>query len=103
MQYYQTFISAETKEQAEVILDALLKEKVILGGPILEGPAKFWWKGDIVNMDYVYLLTYTNENLKEEVSKIAEETSEEDVCMISHMPFEGNVKFTKLLEGTLRN
>lgn len=51
MNYYQVFISAEDKGQATTILDALLKKKLILGGPILEGPAKFWWKGEIVEMN----------------------------------------------------
>lgn len=103
MQYLQTFISAETREDAKTILDALLKEKVVLGGPVLQGPASFWWKGEVVEMDYVYLLTYTREDLQEEVNRIAEETSGEEVCMISHIPFEGNQKFIQLLEDTLRH
>jgi uncharacterized protein involved in tolerance to divalent cations len=103
MQYYQTFISAETVEQAEAIRSALLKEKIILGGPILEGPAQFWWKDNIVDMNYVYLLTYTRENLRDEVNNIAETTSREEVCMISHLPFEGNQKFISLLNDTLRS
>ena len=50
-------ISAEDKEQADTILDALLEKKLIFGEPILEGPAKFWWKGEICEMNYAYILT----------------------------------------------
>lgn len=101
MQYFQTFISAENQLQAETIREALLKDKLILGGPVLEGPAKFWWKGDLVSMDYVYLLTYTREDLLPKVNEIAEAAAEEEVCMISHIPFQANQKFIELLEQTL--
>jgi uncharacterized protein involved in tolerance to divalent cations len=99
MNYYQVLISAENKEQATAILDALLEKKLILGGPILEGPAKFWWKGEIVEMSYAYLLTYTREDLKEEMIKVAEQAAEEEICMISCMEFEGNPALTQLLNS----
>ena len=101
MAYYQVLISAENRSQATKILDTLLEKKLILGGPILEGPAKFWWKGKIVNLDYVYLVTYTKENLKDEVTKVAEAASAEEVCMISYLPFEGNKKLLELIDKTL--
>jgi len=101
MQNYQVFISVETKVQATKILDALLEKKLVLGGPILEGPAKFWWKGEIVEMSYAYILTYTTEKLKDEVMKVATEASEEEVPMISLIPFEGNPELLKLIDETL--
>jgi len=101
MQHYQVFISAENKEQATKILDALLENKLVLGGPILEGPAKFWWKGKIVEMNYAYVLTYTTEKLKDDVIRVASETSEEEVPMISFIPFEGNPALLKLIDDTL--
>ncbi|MFZ2887162.1 MAG: divalent cation tolerance protein CutA [Minisyncoccia bacterium] len=101
MTHYQVFISAETKEGATKILDALLEKKLVLGGPILEGPAKFWWKGKIVEMSYANLLTYTIEKLKDEVTRVATEASEEEVPMISFIPFEGNPELLKLIDDTL--
>lgn len=101
MQYYQVLISAENKEQATKILDALLEKKLILGGPILEGPAKFWWKGEIVEMNYAYILTYTTGEHKAAVILEASKASEEEVPMISFMPFEGNEPLMKLIKETL--
>lgn len=98
--YYQVLISAENKEQANTILDALLEKKVIFGGPVLEGPAKFWWKGEICEMNYAYILTYTRADLKDRVVTEAEKASEEEVCMVSFMPFEGNDALKKLLDDT---
>jgi len=41
LNYYQVLISAENHKQAIAILDALVEKKLVLGGPILSGPAKF--------------------------------------------------------------
>lgn len=99
--YYQVLISAENKEQGNSILDTLLEKKLILGGPILEGPAKFWWKGKIVEMPYCYILTYTKANLKEKLIAEVNQVSVEEVPMISFIPFEGNDKLLKLMDETL--
>jgi uncharacterized protein involved in tolerance to divalent cations len=101
MSFYQVFISAENKEQAGTILDALLEQKLVLGGPILEGPAKFWWKGEIVSMNYAYILTYTTEQLKEKVIEAVKKVTVEEVPMISFIPFEGNEELSKLISETL--
>ena len=101
MTYYQVFISAENKEQATKILDALLAEKLILGGPIFEGPAKFWWKGEIIEMPYAYLFTYTTGRLKEQVTSVASKASAEEVPMLSFIPFEPNRELEKLIDDTL--
>jgi uncharacterized protein involved in tolerance to divalent cations len=99
--YYQVLISAETQDQARVILDVLLDKKIILGGPIIEGPARFWWKGKIIGMDYCYLITYTAEHFKQQVIDECERVSAEEVPMISFIPFEGNAKLLKLIDETL--
>ena len=101
MQHYQVFISAENKEQATNILETLLEKKLILGGPILEGPAKFWWKGEIVEMNYAYLLTYTIESLKQKVIEEVNVASIEEIPMISFIPFEGSSELKKLIDDTL--
>lgn len=103
MKYYQVLISAEDVEEANVILDALLVKKLVLGGPVLGGPARFWWKGEIVKMDYCYIMTYTLEDLKDKVIEEVERVAEEEVPMVSFIPFEGNKKLLKLIDDTLKN
>ncbi len=100
MRYYQAFISTETKENAYKILDALLPQKLIFGGPVWDGPAKFWWKGEIVQMDYAFLFTYTWEDLREKLIEEAEKASDEDVCMISFSPLDSNDALIHLLDAT---
>ena len=88
--YLHVLISAEGTEEAGKILDALLEKKLITGGPILQGPAKFWWKGEIVEMNYAYILTYTIEKRKQAIIDTVKQVSREEVPMISFIPFEGN-------------
>ena len=101
MKYYQVLISAEDDQQATIILDALLEKRLVLGGPILNGPAKFWWKGKIVEMDYRYIITYTTEKFKDSVTEEVERVAKEEVPMISYIPFEGNKKLLELIDKTL--
>lgn len=84
------FISAETLDQANQILDALLAKKLITGGIVLNGPAKFWWKGKIASMDYYYIMVYTVDRHKETLIIEVKKASIEEVPMISFVPFEGN-------------
>ncbi|HEY4489067.1 MAG TPA: divalent cation tolerance protein CutA [Candidatus Paceibacterota bacterium] len=101
MTYYQVFVSAENKEQATAILDALLEKQLVLGGPILEGPAQFWWKEERIEMGYAYLVTYTTDKHKDTVIRVAIEASKEEVPMISFIPFEGNSELLALIDKTI--
>lgn len=114
MQYYQVFISAEQTAQAYRILDALMARQLVLGGPVVGGPAKFLWnfKESAVpeglrehklltdEQDYNYIITYTREDLKAELIDVAESTSLEEVCMISFLPMETNRSLRELLDAT---
>lgn len=114
MQYYQVFISAEQTSQAFRILDALMEKQLVLGGPVVGGPAKFLWnfkESDVpaelrehklftLEQDYNYLITYTREDLKGELIDVAESASLEEVCMISMLPMEINRSLRDLLDAT---
>jgi len=100
MQYYHVSISAENTEQANTILDALLAEKLVFGGPIRCSRDKFWWKGEVIEQDYCFIHSYTREDLKERVTEVAEAASVEDVCMISFVPCESNRALSELLDKT---
>ena len=50
MRYFEVFISAENQEQADTILNSLLKKKLVTGGQFLQADGRFLWKGKINNM-----------------------------------------------------
>ena len=113
-QYYQVLISAETTAQGLRILESLMAKQLILGGPVFNGPSKFLWNFKsssvpeemqqdelrIDEHDYCYAITFTREDLKQQLIEEAEKTSVEQVCMISFVPMEGNASLIELLEGT---
>jgi hypothetical protein len=51
-------------------------------------------------MDYSYIFSYTREDLKDEMMRVAEDVSEEEICMISLVEFEANAKLKGLLNDT---
>jgi hypothetical protein len=113
-QYYQVLISAETTAQGLRILESLMAKQLVLGGPVFNGPPKFLWNFKsssvpeemqkdelrIDEHDYCYAITFTREDLKQQLIEEAEKTSVEQVCMISFVPMEGNASLIKLLEDT---
>ncbi|MBI1309436.1 MAG: divalent cation tolerance protein CutA [Proteobacteria bacterium] len=103
MDYLHVFISAETPQQAATIMDALLAKKLVFGGPTWQGPAKFWWKGEICAMDYCFLFTYTRADFKQTLIEEAEKASAEEVCMISFTPLDANPALIRLLDTTFGN
>ena len=114
MQYYQVFISAEQTIQAHRILDALIAKQLVFGGPVVGGPAKFLWNfkdSDVpesmrehklftLEQDYNYIISYTREDLKEELVEVAESAALEEVCMISFLPMEPNRSLQILLDAS---
>lgn len=102
MKQYHVLISAENTKQANTILDALLKKRLVLGGPVLRGPARFWWKGKIVKMDYSFILTYTIDKHRKAITETVKKVSIEEIPMISFFPFEGNASLLRLIHGTVK-
>lgn len=114
MQYYQVFISAEQTAQAYRILDALMARQLVFGGPVVGGPARFLWNfkdSDVpetmrehklytLDQDYNFIISYTREDLKDELVEVAESAALEEVCMISFLPMEPNRSLRLLLDAS---
>lgn len=98
MKYQQVLISSELRVQGLNILQHLIEKRLAFGGPVFNGPAKFLWKSEVVEHDYAFIVTYTREDLKDQLVAEAERVSVEDVCMISFIPFEGNAALIRLLD-----
>ncbi len=112
MQYYQVFIAAEQTAQANRILDALINKQLVLGGPVIGGPAKYLWNFKdsdaspkmeprlfTVQQDERYIITYTREDLKDELIEVAESASLEEVTMISLLPMEMGRSLKDLIDS----
>jgi hypothetical protein len=43
MKFYQVFISSELRAQGLKLLEHLITKRLIFGGPIFSGPARYLW------------------------------------------------------------
>ena len=101
MQIYEVYISAETKQQANKILDSLINKNLATGGQFLESPAKFLWKGEVTEMNYVTVTSFTTDSKRQALINDVEATSEEEVPMIRFVAVETNDKLASWVQQTL--
>jgi len=81
--YYKVEISAETGDQADAILNSLLEKQLVTGGQLIAAPARFLWKGDMVDMDYITITSYTTDTHKDAIVEDVRQTTSEEVPMIT--------------------
>ena len=93
VEYYQIWMSAETIEDSKEALEHLTSRNLIVGGTILNGPTHFWWDNKQIDMDYYYIMGFTQVNRREELEKEYESISKEDIPMISFIKMDGNKLF----------
>jgi uncharacterized protein involved in tolerance to divalent cations len=99
--HLQVSVSAETKEQADQILNALLAKKLVTGGQIFNAPARFLWKGAIVDMNYFTLTSFSLAKNKEAIISEVKKTSIEEVPMVTFTCIDGNEELLRWIERTL--
>jgi uncharacterized protein involved in tolerance to divalent cations len=95
-------ISAETVEQADAILNALLSKKLVTGGQIIKAPARFLWKGKITDMEYFTITSFTLIQFKDPIITDVKKVSVEEVPMITFLPMDGNTELLDWIEQTLQ-
>lgn len=90
--FCQVIISAEDRKNANEIANALLKKRLIVGCLIINAPAKFWWKGKMIDMDYFNVQAISDMKYKKKIISIAEKASKETVPIIMFNKIEVNQK-----------
>lgn len=99
--YLQAYISAESKKQADRILNSLLEKKLVAGGLITRGPARFWWKGKIIDMDYFNISAFTKARHQPAIITDVKKTSVEEVPMVWFIEFVGNPELLRWIDGAV--
>lgn len=99
--YLKVEISAEDKNQAYAVLDTLISKKLATGGQIIQTPARFLWKGEVVDMDYCTVTSFTLEKNKPAIIEAVKAVSVEEVPMVVFLPFDGNQELLNWVNTTL--
>lgn len=99
--YFEVFISAETQAQADKILNSLIEKRLATGGQFLKSPSRFLWKGEIEEMEYFTITSFTTSDKKDALITDVESTTEEEFPMIRFIAIETNDKLAAWIDGTL--
>src|SRR5687767_8530195 len=99
--FLQVQISAETKQQADDILNALLSKKLVTGGQLVSAPARFLWKGEVTDMDYFAINSFTIAKHKQAIIDIVKKISVEEVPMVSFVVIDGNEELLTWIRKTV--
>jgi periplasmic divalent cation tolerance protein len=87
MSYLIVFMTTSGREEAEKIVYALLKEKLIACANIVESVSSFfWWQGSIESEEEVLVIMKSSETLFEQLQKRVSELHSYDVPEISALP-----------------
>ncbi len=85
-------------------MNSLLTKKLATGGQFVYSPARFLWKGEVIDMDYVTIHCYSLERLLDDLIGDVRTTSGEEVPMITaSSPDHLNDELAKWIERTLRD
>jgi uncharacterized protein involved in tolerance to divalent cations len=100
-QFYKVEISAETQQQADVILNGLLAKKLVTGGQFISSPARFWWKGQIQDMQYITITSYTTAAQKNAIFAEVKTLSQETLPMVTFYALESNQDMYAWIRSTV--
>ena len=95
--------SAETAEQADDLLNALLARKLVTGGQVYNAPARFLWKGAINDLDYFVAWSFTVEANKSAIADVVKSITIEEVPMIWFTPIDGNPELLDWIAQTVES
>jgi uncharacterized protein involved in tolerance to divalent cations len=104
MEIYEVKVSAENKAQADTILNSLLEKKLLTGGQFIVAPARFLWKGEVIDMaEYVTIVAYTLARHKDAIIEDVRKTSAEEVPMVTFGTFHDlNPELREWVQRTLQ-
>ncbi len=105
MTYIVVFVTAKDKQEAQIIADGLLKQKLIACANILEGvQSLFWWQGKIDKAQEVLLVLKTKKILFTKLTKAVKAVHSYQTPEIIALPIvAGDKDYLKWIEDSLRN
>lgn len=100
-EYLKVEFSAETKDQASDILNALLAARLVTGGQFFNAPARFSWKGAVIDIDYYTVTSFTLAKHKQEIAETIGKLSIEEIPMITFLAMDGNPELLQWITDTV--
>lgn len=100
-EFCQVLINAINKEEANKISDALVKKRLVAGSFILKGPARYWWKGEIVEKDYYNVQAFSLMKNKSKIISEVKNIHSDECPIIAFFPMDGNEEFLQWVKESV--
>lgn len=100
-EHCQILISAPSREEANNISDALVREKLVAGALLYVGPARYWWEGEIVEREYWNIQAFSLMKNKAKIISVIEGISSDECPVIAFYKIDGKQNFLKWIEESV--
>lgn len=100
--FCQLLISATSKNEADRIIDRLLKKRLIAGSLITKGPSRYFWKGEIEEKDYFNVSAFSLMKNKESIIFEVEKIHSDKAPIIVFIKIDGNDKFLRWIKKEVK-
>jgi periplasmic divalent cation tolerance protein len=91
---YRVLISATSEDEATLIVDTLVKAKIIAGGLITSGKSRYWWENKIVEKVYFNISAFTQLSMKDNLIKQVKRIHSDKTPIIAFFKIDyGNEEF----------
>jgi uncharacterized protein involved in tolerance to divalent cations len=99
--YREAHISAKDEDQANLILNTLLKEKLVTGGLLFIAPARFLWQEKLVDLQYFNISAFTIEKNQKQIIETVKKVTKEELPMVWFTEIEGNEELLNWIDDIL--
>ena len=101
MEYCQVIISATSKQEADKISDNLTKKKLIAGSLIIKGPARYWWKDEIIEKEYYNIQAFSLIRNKDKIIEEVKKLHSDDCPIVAFLEMDGNKEFLDWIKDSV--
>jgi periplasmic divalent cation tolerance protein len=101
--FCQILINCPSENEANKVLDMLLKKRLVAGGLITHGPSKYHWKGKIEEQEYYSISAFSLFKNKKKIITEAKKLHSDETPVIVFLDIDGNEDFLKWIENEVKS
>ena len=99
--FCQITISATSKDEANNISDALVKQRLIAGSLIIKGASRYWWNNEIVEKDYHNVQAFSLFEKKDKIISEVRKIHSDKCPIVAFSEIDGNSDFLHWIEESI--
>jgi uncharacterized protein involved in tolerance to divalent cations len=101
-EFCQILISANSKSEADRVMDKLLEKRLVAGGLIIKGPSRYFWNNKIEEKEYFNVSAFSLMKNKSKIISEVEKIHSDETPIIAFIEIDGNQKFLDWIEKEVK-